>query len=261
VTRLHYLTASAVESLREGAAEHVDWYYSPDGAFPGDLPVKAIRDARIDIAPLASALEEGGLQHDAKNALAVYATLRDLTPHQASDERLWVHLAHFECAPYIADRWLRSRPEGTELAARKVRNHFFARGGRGLLRDGGISRLWWLGHIAHQAHPKEPERFLDIVLHRQDVRSALLDRTSISLNPAVLGAIFAVMQSHWDADSKEREAPLFERDVFRTWMAGLDRRGGIVLLDALPAAELRRVVRLEAERALEADADGGQPQP
>ena len=48
---------------------------------------------------------------DATNALLVFRNLRDLTPQQAADERLWVYLSHFDCADYVAKRWLGSRPE------------------------------------------------------------------------------------------------------------------------------------------------------
>ena len=55
----------------------------------------------------------------------------------------------------------------------RVLNHFFAVGNRALVRDNGISRLWWLGKIANDVDNEDPLRFLTILLHRQDVRSAL----------------------------------------------------------------------------------------
>ena len=129
---------------------------------------------------------------------------------------------------------------------RRVRNHFFAAGNRGLIRDNGISRLWWLGKLACDTDPEDPNRFLTILLHRQDVRSALIERPSVSMNPKVLRQIYAVMREHW-----EGEGILFERDVFRGWMAGLNRRGGVVLLDALPLDALDGLLMEEATRAVD----------
>ena len=109
----------------------------------------------------------------------------------------------------------------------------------------GVSRLWWLGKIAHEIDPQEPLRFLSILLHRQDVRFALIERPSISMNRRVLRAIYEVMKKHWAIDGA-----LFERETFRGWMVALNRRGGVVLLDSLPDDALARLLREEAERVL-----------
>ena len=256
MTRIRYFTQATVDNLRENVAEHLDWYYAPQGSdFPGQLVADSWREARMEAEPLATQLTSG-LKNDAANALIVYTTLRDLTPQQASDERFWTYVSHIDCADYISERWLGDQPANAERAARKARNHFFARDARALIRDHGVSRLWWLGCIAHEAHPDDPALFLEIVLHRQDVRSALIERPSVSMNNTVLQGIFRVMCDHWEGDRA-----LFKRETFRDWMVRLNRRGGVVLLDALPAAPLDDLLRSEAEHALEAASnDDGQPE-
>ena len=93
--------------------------------------------------------------------------------------------------------------------------------------------------------PVHPEDFLTLLLHRQDVRSALIERPSVSMNQHLLRRIYAVMREHWD-----NGGALFERDSFRSWMIALNRKGGVVLLDALPNAALDRLLREEAEKAV-----------
>ena len=173
--------------------------------------------------------------------------LSGLTPHQASIERMWVYLCHCDCPQYVTARWLRGRPEKDEDAVREVRNHFFAVGNRALIRDNAVSRLWWLGKIAHDIDPENPREFLTILLHRQDVRSALIERPSVSTNRRVLRGIYEVMREHWSDGGA-----LFAREAFRSWMIALNRRGGVVLLDALPEEALTRLLRDEARRAVEA---------
>ena len=131
-------------------------------------------------------------------------------------------------------------------AVREVRNHFFAVGNRALIRDNGVSRLWWLGKIAHDVTPDEPREFLTILLHRQDVRSALIERPSVSMNRRLLRGIYTVMREHW-----VNGGALFERDAFRSWMVALNRRGGVVLLDALPDDALGQLLHEEADGAVE----------
>lgn len=247
--KLRYFTATAVDELRSDIVERLDWYYHPS-AVEARKWVKArdaIRDADIAVGELGGLLEIGAQPHrdDAANAIAVYGALNKLTPHQASDERLWTYLTHTQGAEYVAARWLSDRPEDDDKAAQKVHNHFFARGNRALIRDNGISRLWWLGSIAHQTDPDTPDRFLEILLHRQDVRSALLERPAVSTNPRVLRRIYDVMIDYWEGDRQ-----LFQRDPFREWMINLNRRGGVILLDALGDDQLDIVIRAEAEAAL-----------
>lgn len=254
MAKVRYFTASAVDDLRSEIVRRLDWYYQPsqDGARKWVNPREALRDAGIDAAEIGGLLEISAQSHrdDPHNAIAVYNALSELTPHQASEERLWTYLTHMQGAEYVAARWLSDRPDDDEKAAQKVRNHFFARGNRALIRDNGISRLWWLGFIAHKTDPEAPDRFLEILLHRQDVRSALLERPAVSTNPKVLRRIYDVMLEHW-----ENGGELFQRDPFRQWMVNLNRRGGVVLLDALSDDQLDEVVRAEAKSALETSRD------
>ena len=121
----------------------------------------------------------------------------------------------------------------------------FAIGNRALVRDNGVSRLWWLGKIAHDVAADGPCEFLTILLHRQDVRSALIERPSVSMNRGLLRGIYSVMREHWSNGGE-----LFKRDAFRSWMVALNRRGGVVLLDALPEDALGRLLREEANYAV-----------
>ena len=160
-------------------------------------------------------------------------------------ERLWTYLCHRDCPQYVVARWLNRRPKSDAEAVREVRNHFFAAGNRALIRDNAVARLWWLGKIAHEAAADNPREFLEILLHRQDVRSALIERPSVSMNRRVLRTIYAVMRSYWSSDKT-----LFEREIFRRWMVSLNRCGGVVLLDAMHEDDLRKLVNEEASAAL-----------
>ena len=250
VSRLSYYTESAVSSLRQQASQHLDWYYGGgnDPPRPSDVerPTGLTYVAAVELAPLLDATGHSTVQ-DPKNAVGVYDALRDLKPKDAADERFWVHLCHGDCATYIRRRWLHDRPTKDEDAVRKVHNHFFANGNRALVRDNALSRLWWLGHIAHEV-ADDPPLFLQILMHRQDIRSALIERPSVSMNTEVLRAIYAVMLDHWRQD--RRKSKLFDREVFRDWMIRLNRRGGVILLDALPTEALGELLWDEAMKAL-----------
>ena len=246
--QLRYYTAQAVRDLWDNVPKKLDTYYGSSNLCFRD-PIEAdVRSSRLkvpDFLHLKTSTTPPPSSTDSANALIVYHELKELTLHQASDERLWVYLCHHVCPQYVCRRWLKKRPSNNDVAIREVRNHFFAQGNRALIRDNGLSRLWWLGKIASDVAPESPDVFLTILLHRQDVRSALIERPSVSMNTRVLKVIYEVMGEHWLNGSK-----LFEREKFRGWMRALNRRGGICLLDALPNETLINLVREEAEAAL-----------
>ena len=248
MTQLRYYTSETLERLRLTISSHLDWYYAPEGPPPIFIPASGIRDSKLVEPDLAQLLTIDATQPsatDVDNALAVYESLSNLTAHQASIERMWVYLCHCNCPGYVSHRWLTRRPEKDEDAVREVRNHFFAVGNRALIRDNGVSRLWWLGKIAHDVDSENPRGFLTILLHRQDIRSALIERPSVSMNRRVLRGIYGVMLEHW-----ANGGSLFERETFRSWMVALNRRGGVILLDALPEEDLHRLLREEADRSM-----------
>ena len=251
--QLRYCTVETLENLRRAVPDRLDWYYEPRGSYPWSS-VGGFRETAIEAPQLADRLETSGERPpdtDASNAIIVYRSLKDLTPHQASIERMWVYLCHFDCPAYLSGRWLSRRASDKDQAAREVRNHFFATGNRGLIRDNGISRLWWLGKIAHDVDPEQPEEFLRLLLHRQDVRSALIERPSVSMNQHLLRRTYMVMREHW-----QNGGALFERDAFRSWMIALNRVGGVLLLDALPETALDQLLREEAEKAVNLTKNG-----
>lgn len=249
VRPVRYFTELSVDELRAEIEKRLDWYYSGDGDLAGGWPESRLASVERNSAVLAlDCRKKKPHLRDSENALRVHDHLSALTPHQAAEERLWAYLCHVECADYLRVRWLGKRPKKTEEAVGKVRNHFFARGARALIRDNGISRLWWLGKIAREVDPDAPEAFLRIVLSRQDVRSSLLERPFVSRNVGVLREIHRLMKEYWES---HRE--LFERERFRAWMRGINARGGVVLLDALSPGALRRLLAEEAERAIAGD--------
>ena len=249
MSKLRYFTTKALEDLRLAVPDRLEWYYSPDDSLVTQLPFGTTRESNLPAPDLAGRLivdEQQPTATDIDNALSVFDAIKDLSSHQASIERMWAYLCHCDCPEYVTKRWLNRHPEDTDEAVRKIYNHFFATGNRAFIRDNGISRLWWLGKIAHDVAPENPREFLEILLHRQDVRSALIERPSVSMNKRVLREIYQVMREHW-----ENGRELFEREVFRKWMIALNRRGGVILLDSLSSNPLRKLLTKEANDVLD----------
>lgn len=169
---------------------------------------------------------------DAENCVLVYEALKNLTPQQATDERVWAYLTHFQFWEYVQKRW--PLPKDPEKAKRSVLAHYFISGSRGFFRDNAISRLWWMGWIASRCPHFAIERTLEILLHKSDVRANLLERSSFAMSEEIFNVVMKRLGESYDSEDKG----LFERKPFREFMKRLNRRGGKVVLNALEEKQL-----------------------
>ena len=257
--KVRYLHSSAVKSLADNASKKPDNYErtTPPNwrevcKFPGgQWYIESRENPLPDTDELRNCLRESdhGPTSDAGDSLALHTALEMLTPQQAADHRLWVGLSHFEFYDYVFNRWASSRPQSSDLKEKNrqisyVRTHWFVSGARGLVRDNGVSRLWWMGRIlkliANEARLDAAE-VGQILLERTDVRAQLIERPATASNIRLAAEITKTLA---------QDRGLIERPVFRRWMISLNQLGGVILLDALRRDDLRRVVHEQANLAL-----------
>ena len=73
-------------------------------------------------------------KNDYTNSGLIFQSLKNLSPADATDERLWTTLCFNQYKSYILKRW-------PDISNGK---HFFCEGNRSLTRDNGTARLWWM---------------------------------------------------------------------------------------------------------------------
>ena len=257
---LRYYSRMAVAALSRRAKANLVWYAKPLPPAPETPDVDlTVLDSQIEFDPgtLAAALKigQGTTENsDPSCSVKVYRALSQLRPLQAADGRLWAYLCHQEVPDYVAQRWPLNAAEGggtqEEREVRHVLNHYFVSDSRSLIRSNALSRLWWMGYIADQVDSRDPWTFLEILTGRgrTDLRSEILERPSMSMNIHVLSGIYQVLRAEWDAHGGTDAGRLFQRSVYRAWLQGINRRGGVVLLDALSESALRDLLVEEADR-------------
>ena len=246
-----FLRHNAVMALRQNIGNHARYYERADADFADCIKDGDIQATRgLDISPeLANAIKaprkgEDIDRHDAFNSALVYKSVR-LNPAQACDERIWAYLSHFDLRHYVAKRW----PLPDDKKVQHISAHYFVVGQRGLLRDNAIARLWWMGHIAARSSKfSNPEKALDILLFRSDVRANLLER-SLGMNPEIFDAVVCRLQQDYTAakklaaEKKSVKNTIFDRSRFRNLMKDLNRIGGYRMLDALDFGQLQEEIR------------------
>ena len=87
--------------------------------------------------------------NDYNAAILLYEKYRNLTPLQASDDRLWVYMAHVDLYGYMRQRYrledivLRRKPDGTMPLREDAEQEFILQNWFGTFMRQGISNLWW----------------------------------------------------------------------------------------------------------------------
>lgn len=89
-------------------------------------------------------VEKLDINDDCKTAIAIYEAFENLEPIQASDERLWVYLAHVNLYPYMVKRWNAVQNGTAKDAKGYILEHWFLKTSAqtSLLRN-WLSGLWW----------------------------------------------------------------------------------------------------------------------
>ena len=258
--KIRFLHSSAAKALADNASYNPDHYTLTDPEDWRAVCESPISHWYIDSLdnPLPARDElrnclqksDHGAASDAQDSLLLHSMLDMLTPQQAADHRLWVGLAHFELYEYVRKRWDSPRLSATSDEGHRrrkisyVRTHWFVSGARGLVRDNGVSRLWWMGRILKliaEESQMDPAEVGAILFERADVRAQLIERPATASNIKLAAEITTLLKS---------DKQLIERAAFRRWMIALNQLGGIILLDALRRDDLRRVVHEQATLAL-----------
>jgi hypothetical protein len=172
-------------------------------------------------------------QSDAKNCEFIYSAMKNLSPAEATDDRLWVTLCFIQFNPYVLSRWkLAGNARG-----KIIKNHWTFQGSKPLTRDNALSRLWWMGHIASQIDGWSSQDVFEILFNNSDYRQSLVDRSGSTSNIKVVSAILSITKF---AFAKNIE---FKRAPFRRFMEEVNFISGRSNLSALALTDIINILQ------------------
>jgi hypothetical protein len=233
--RLSVLSMESVEILRHHLPHHSKELKNFDETSATALELKFIdTEYRFDKdAPTLQNpdnMEQSGLK-DAENCKRILNILPELSPAEATDERIWVTLSVLHFRDYALARWPFEQQSRTNTPTH-IKNHWFANGIRSRMRDNAISRLWWMGHIAAKIPGSSMDEVFEILFFNSDYRSSLLERNSSANSVNVTASILAITKEAYDADVP------YQRSSFREFMKQVDVLGGRTMLAAMSTDDL-----------------------
>jgi hypothetical protein len=236
--RLNYVKEAAVDELRRVLVD-TGPRYKEDKAwleqyFDG-RPYLA--ESRVEVAALPALKfpDKGGELYELENTITLHSALKDLTPSQAADERLWVWLAHGPYWEYMRNRWPAENATEGQLS-RYLLEHYFLGDARTLVRH-GLARFWWYGHCTYDAGAEDPYAFTRLLLRTSDARQSLTERRFWRNREVLRGLLRRVAQL-----LDEGFDFYVPRERFRRLCKTFNTFGGTVLLDALDDKDIFALV-------------------
>lgn len=240
---LLYLKDKTLLDLKGKIANNLESYRTGSFSFLAeDTSLTRELDIECDLSISLKDPENTTELYEPENCLAIYEALKNLTPYDARDERIWAYLSHVTFLEHSRKRW--PIPADNVQAIKYIDTHFFANTSRQIERDHVISRLWWMAHLCSRVEGLPHDECLRVFLFKSDVRAGIVERPTMSqsLN------LFSVMLHGLNASMKDDQS-LFERQKFRKVIGDLNSIGGFKLLDVLPKAELQKIFTRVVEAA------------
>lgn len=160
--KIHFLKEDALIALKANIPANLAKYKLPTNGwiydyFSGEDPFMEATIECDDFQLVTGSSEKSASLIDAMNTRILYAALRHLTETQATDERLWAGLCHYDLWDFCNKRWQKEAEE--KLTPQLVHNRYFISNSfskkRGLATN-TLSKLWWLGRWTYDPHRSDP---------------------------------------------------------------------------------------------------------
>jgi hypothetical protein len=232
--KLRFLPDSLLATLKRRIPENLKKYGESDKAWleayvaAADLP--GLAESGIEIADWPLLINASG-EHisDSDAAEKLHGCLRQLTPVQASDERLWAYLCHVEpFYGYVRARWLKGDREQKESVIN--RRFFFENRGLGGTAKNALARLWWCGYLTCEEGAKDPYMYTRMLMQYADTPVGLLERC-LGKNPDIVRQV-----SRYVFENAMRWPD--RSHTIQKVIRSINSAGGAMVLDALSDSAL-----------------------
>lgn len=173
---------------------------------------------------------------DEANIEIIWSVMRELTPAQATDPRLWTTLALINCREYALARW--PMPSSKDQIRAHLVAHWLCKVSvRSRIRDHSIARLWWMASWATRIDGWNRQEVISILLNNSDYRQQLLDRSTSASAVSVVAAILTLTKDAMRLDIA------YDRKKFRLFMEQVNYIAVRTSLVSLDVSEVLKIVK------------------
>ena len=237
------ISNSVVQTLYADIEINLNKYINNEVIIEDKSHIKGLQNTELSMdlfsnLNLNDSLSEGEM--DANNSYLVYKGLKNLSPHQARDERIWCALCHLYFNDYI---FKRHKIKNDSKLNNNIIKRFFARGlgGRSIEVNNALARLWWHGYFIDSCREEyQLEELLKVFCLNTDFRAQLLERPEISKIPKVRLAIILCKRQ---LEKEDVDTCFFKRKgknlpLYRLWFQKISLEGGRKLFSTMKLNDL-----------------------
>lgn len=233
--KLNYLKEDAVIQLKENMLNNVTYYQKEENWIGPYLTETLDTDnwfleSRISYqkANLILPNPGEGSKTDAENAKRIHHSLKNLTPSQATDQRIWTYLTHNVYQEYMAARWLQKVSKGSL-------ERYFAGTNRLLIRN-GIARLWWYGYLTYDEMRVNPYELTEFALSNQDIVFSLFERNLANSRNWLVNTLGIIKNLKDDYPSMTSSKNMNSLAKYFNFC------GGVALLDSMAKEDIKKLI-------------------
>lgn len=118
---------------------------------------------------------QSGDDMDIENCITLFENMKDLSPSEASDGRLWTYLVHERHINYSMKRWPIDFNSSPDRLMKQVLLHFVLH--KNSVRpylDNALARLWWIAYLTYAKDAEDPYELTKELLSDSDYTRTLL---------------------------------------------------------------------------------------
>ena len=233
--KIKYLRDECYDELENSIKKNYD-KYCLDTPWLLDMykDIKCYNESSIEIL---KAILNNDSKNDFENAKALYESLKNLTPFQATNIYLWTYLTHVTYYEYMTKRWKINSNEQDKQSITRIKERYFCRKSRrGLLRN-GISRLWWATYLSYDEDENDHYMYTKILFTEEELFTGLLER-DFSMNKNIVKGVLKCFKDYIDV-----VGTLPTRELRRNLMKYINYQGAIVMYDILDETDIYNLVR------------------
>ncbi|MGG0656862.1 DUF6339 family protein [Rummeliibacillus pycnus] len=235
--KLQFISEDALQELRVNFDNNLPHYYQLDQEWFQtylDEPCRLI-ESKIEFNMPQFNQDEDYLASDGKNVKIIYEALKDLTVSQATQERLWVGLAHYQFRDFM---FYRIAKDAKEKKNQQIKSGmFFEWGHKRSLFVHKLSRLWWTGYMTYDEENIDNPYWLTDFFCEADysARAVLFFSSNFNSNKAIRkGILKSLIQL-------KEEGLEIKREHFVEACRYFNVVGGATILDLLTEEEVKEM--------------------
>lgn len=234
---LAYFKANISENLENYLDKNNSWIY------------KKIENPFIEyhteISNFTPIIDESVSIMDSENTKILHNALKNLPRTLATDERLWVGMAHDFLWNYMQTR-LQLNLEN--ITPKKIKNNFFYFDNKSSKRKlviHPLARMWWLGTILYDDKNKDPYHLIDFFSVDFPTKVLTFLSSNYTNNASICRAVISAFVQLEDLEIK------INRDLFQSSLRHLNYVAGIRIIDYLDESEITNIIKVHVLKKLE----------